>query len=279
MTSRALHGHLRPQALETDPRPLRSRIDPDGSRSPVGPCPLGGPGGQPALQTPAPQGGTGNRISGSIWRCTSPPLPASGVPHAPRGAGLTFAKPRHRAREVKSEAPGPGRQAGDASPPEARRRRGGAGRPARLRGAGSARAPPHWACSDPGQRSRIQPHPAALGPAPAPRPRFLHFLAPPPLGPAHALQLPRSGRASAKSRPRPPWVRPPSVPAPPPRPGHARAAHAPKTLGIPALSAPLGQRPGQRGECLGCCPPAKVGPFLGLAVVWNLWFYGHLPSP
>lgn len=114
---------------------------------------------------------------------------------------------------------------------------------------------PGPALADPAASRRVKSRPrtsarlpALPGPSPSrPRPR--------------ALQLPRPGRASATSRPRPPWVRPPSVPAPPPRPGRVRAAHAPKTLAIPALSAPLGQRPGQRGECLGCSPPAKVGAF------------------
>lgn len=162
-------------------------------------------------------------------------LPASGVPSAPRGTGLTFAKLRHRVREVEEEARGPGSQAGETLLRAGRPRLGGAGRPARLRGAGSARAPPHWACSEPGEHSRVQPHPFSLGPAPAPRPCFPHFLAPPPLGPASARFGSRVQVAlPSRPGPAPLWPRP-RASRPRPRPSRPRP-RAPDVFGRRARS-------------------------------------------
>lgn len=80
------------------------------------------------------------------------------------------------------------------------------------------------------------------------RPRPLRSTTPQTLGPAPApLRVPQA-----------PPVPAPPVPAPPPRPGHAQASRAAPLLCVPAFAAARGRRLGQRGECLGCLPPARI---------------------
>lgn len=228
-TQGALRGHLQPTTgTVTDPRPPSVR-----ARRRMVPrvLPVSAPR-RPRQAARAP--GTSPAERGT-WR------------RGPQAATL-----RHRARRGGSAALGR-RQGKPLRRLEDPAGRGGAGRPARLRRAGSAPAPPHWACSDPrGGAHTGWGRPPAAPPRPPSRPRpraSVSTLARALPGPAPLWAPPlRSRRRSAPSSCRHVQAPPPCGPAPGPAP------RAPDVPGQPALLQHLASVCSQLRSCSWSAP-------------------------